>query len=340
MSETNYTYTPPNFPPAPAGFYYPERGPREEGDEAISILVTPLGARIKFPDFKDKSVEWYAEHHTARIIRIHPAIRKLSEEELIVDGDTLVDKNGLTHPAKTSAYRGKPASLWSNAFSRGGCVWRKIENDYIPTGYPSPPDGWRYLCGEAREDRDMGFTTKGQIVHPDSAIYDTTMTFCLIRRTDQSPVPTPASNPELPDNSNPSKSSNGSGENPTWAIETMAMINRLTTNIEGKAFDPDWFLLRQHLEKFEARIESHAATIREKDAEIAVLRQQLEIQIQFTGDWKRKFETTAATRDDWFNRYEQLRGGVRCDIPDSNRVGAWVIGATETITLTHPEKKP
>lgn len=37
----------------------------------------------------------------------------------------------------------------------------------------------------------------------------------------------------------------------TWAEETMHMINELTPDIKGKAFDPDWFLLRQRLEEFE-----------------------------------------------------------------------------------------
>jgi hypothetical protein len=36
-----------------------------------------------------------------------------------------------------------------------------------------------------------------------------------------------------------------------WAIETMQMINELTPNIEGKAFHPGWFLLRQRLEEAE-----------------------------------------------------------------------------------------
>ena len=36
-----------------------------------------------------------------------------------------------------------------------------------------------------------------------------------------------------------------------WTIETMRIINELTPNIKGKAFDPDWFLLRQRFEEFE-----------------------------------------------------------------------------------------
>jgi hypothetical protein len=40
----------------------------------------------------------------------------------------------------------------------------------------------------------------------------------------------------------------------TWAEETMLLINKLTPDIKGKAFDPDWFLLRQRLEQFEAEV--------------------------------------------------------------------------------------
>lgn len=34
-----------------------------------------------------------------------------------------------------------------------------------------------------------------------------------------------------------------------WATKTMDMINKLTPDIKGKAFDPDWFLLREKLEE-------------------------------------------------------------------------------------------
>jgi len=36
-----------------------------------------------------------------------------------------------------------------------------------------------------------------------------------------------------------------------WTLETMRIINDLTPNIKGKAFDPGWFLLRQRFEAFE-----------------------------------------------------------------------------------------
>lgn len=36
-----------------------------------------------------------------------------------------------------------------------------------------------------------------------------------------------------------------------WSLETMRLINKLTPDIKGKAFDPDWFLLRNRLEEFE-----------------------------------------------------------------------------------------
>lgn len=37
-----------------------------------------------------------------------------------------------------------------------------------------------------------------------------------------------------------------------WAEETMMLINKLTPDIKGKAFDPDWFMLRQRLEEAES----------------------------------------------------------------------------------------
>jgi hypothetical protein len=40
----------------------------------------------------------------------------------------------------------------------------------------------------------------------------------------------------------------------SWAIETMCKINDLTPDIKGKAFDPDWFLLRQRLEEAERKL--------------------------------------------------------------------------------------
>lgn len=36
-----------------------------------------------------------------------------------------------------------------------------------------------------------------------------------------------------------------------WSLETMRIINSLTTSIKDKAFEPEWFLLRQRLEQFE-----------------------------------------------------------------------------------------
>lgn len=37
----------------------------------------------------------------------------------------------------------------------------------------------------------------------------------------------------------------------TWSEETMQIINKLTPNIKEKAFDIEWFLLRQRFEEFE-----------------------------------------------------------------------------------------
>lgn len=41
---------------------------------------------------------------------------------------------------------------------------------------------------------------------------------------------------------------------PEWALETMALINTLTPTIEGKAFNPDWFMLRQRFESMEYEV--------------------------------------------------------------------------------------
>src|ERR1035437_3375572 len=40
-------------------------------------------------------------------------------------------------------------------------------------------------------------------------------------------------------------------ERSPWTVETMRIINTLTPEIKGKAFDSDWFLLRQRFEEFE-----------------------------------------------------------------------------------------
>lgn len=48
-----------------------------------------------------------------------------------------------------------------------------------------------------------------------------------------------------------------------WAWETMMLINKLTPEITGKAFDVDWFLLRQRFEAMEAEL----AACREKLAQ-------------------------------------------------------------------------
>lgn len=41
-----------------------------------------------------------------------------------------------------------------------------------------------------------------------------------------------------------------------WTIETMRLVNELTPDIKGKAFNPDWFLLRQRFEQIEMKLES------------------------------------------------------------------------------------
>jgi hypothetical protein len=52
-------------------------------------------------------------------------------------------------------------------------------------------------------------------------------------------------------NQDPAQASGPTAEECPWAMETMLLINKLTPNVDGKAFDPDWFLLRQRLEEFE-----------------------------------------------------------------------------------------
>jgi hypothetical protein len=44
----------------------------------------------------------------------------------------------------------------------------------------------------------------------------------------------------------------------SWAIETMHIINNLTPGIKGKAFDVDWFLLRQRFEQIESKLAEQA----------------------------------------------------------------------------------
>ena len=50
----------------------------------------------------------------------------------------------------------------------------------------------------------------------------------------------------------------------------MAMLNKLIPGIKGKAFDPDWFLLRQRLEEVDAKI-GKCPTCEHKDQKIIEL---------------------------------------------------------------------
>jgi hypothetical protein len=50
-----------------------------------------------------------------------------------------------------------------------------------------------------------------------------------------------------------------------WTEETVRIINNITPDIKGKAFDPDWFLLLQRFEQIED-------ALRERDRIIATLR--------------------------------------------------------------------
>jgi hypothetical protein len=47
----------------------------------------------------------------------------------------------------------------------------------------------------------------------------------------------------------PSTLASATGSASGWAWETMMMINKMTPDIKGKAFDPDWFVLRERLEQ-------------------------------------------------------------------------------------------
>ena len=48
-----------------------------------------------------------------------------------------------------------------------------------------------------------------------------------------------------------------------WAVETMIMINKLTPDIKGKAFDPGWFELRQRLEDIEDEVLARGKLVNE-----------------------------------------------------------------------------
>jgi hypothetical protein len=52
----------------------------------------------------------------------------------------------------------------------------------------------------------------------------------------------------------------------SWAEETMLTINKLTPDVKGKAFDPDWFLLRQRFEELEAERDKLAKELVETSA--------------------------------------------------------------------------
>lgn len=47
-----------------------------------------------------------------------------------------------------------------------------------------------------------------------------------------------------------------------WTLDTMEMINTLTPTVKGKAFDPDWFLLRQRLEQIESELAEQGEMVR------------------------------------------------------------------------------
>lgn len=57
----------------------------------------------------------------------------------------------------------------------------------------------------------------------------------------------------------------------TWTEETMLTINKLTQDIQGKAFDPDWFLLRQRFEQFEDQLPTLTQEVERLKGENAAL---------------------------------------------------------------------
>lgn len=64
------------------------------------------------------------------------------------------------------------------------------------------------------------------------------------------------------------------GEGPTkgeWAKETMRIVNELTPLVTGKAFDPDWFLLRARFEAIENKVETLMWAVGVKDKQILEL---------------------------------------------------------------------
>lgn len=62
----------------------------------------------------------------------------------------------------------------------------------------------------------------------------------------------------------------------SWAEETMQIINKLTPDIKGKAFDPDWFMLRRWLEEMENRALAAARPASEPEKRIIKLMGRLD----------------------------------------------------------------
>ncbi len=56
-----------------------------------------------------------------------------------------------------------------------------------------------------------------------------------------------------------------------WSVETMRLINDVTTSIKGKAFDPDWFLLRQRFEAVDAIAAQNLVLKSERDTAVAIV---------------------------------------------------------------------
>lgn len=73
--------------------------------------------------------------------------------------------------------------------------------------------------------------------------------------------------------------------NAPWSVQTMQMINELTSTIEGKAFDPGWFELRQRFEQVDslkgqlAEAQATSANILKRAIDCGNARRELELSV-------------------------------------------------------------
>jgi hypothetical protein len=104
----------------------------------------------------------------------------------------------------------------------------------------------------------------------------------------------------------------------TWAEETMLAINKLTPDIKGKAFDPDWFLLRERLEEFEAR--QSAAVAQAQQAAVAATLRQAE-KVAMTTEFRAHSESDENFHSGCVQTRDRIVGAIRSLRPD---VAAWL----------------